>query len=161
MAGKKAGKPEVEYRINLVQQLMINGIRQRYRIHQYITDMDKLSTTARAKSKDRNVREWQPWKVCERQIDIYIAQALVRFKQTSRFDREEEIGHSLERLEDLYVKCIAHKKFAVAERVQKQIEIMKGIFEQRIHADGSLRFDIEATRKDLEKRIGLNMVLKQ
>lgn len=98
---------EKDKRVNQVLKLLLNGL-SRAEICQFVS-------------------EKTDWNVDERTIDRYIAEANAIFKEKSNIIREQEIGKSLLRLENLYARNMQITDFKAALAVQKEINAMLGL----------------------------------
>lgn len=67
------------------------------------------------------------WRICRRQIDVYLAKATKYFKQCAVLDREAEIGKGMARYQDLYAKSMMIQDYRECRAVQKAINELWGL----------------------------------
>jgi inorganic triphosphatase YgiF len=105
MAGKRIGKAAMAVRITEVVRLLSMGLRPS-EILQYISE----KTT---------------WGISERQVENYIQKANEEIKQSSKFDRDQEIGKSIQRLEYLYKSNLVIQDYKAAlSTLKAKIEML-------------------------------------
>lgn len=79
-------------------------------------------------------------------IDYYIRKAKNKINKKSKFKIDHEIGKSISRMEDLYLKSYTIQDFKTCLSVQKEINNLFGLITQNINIDGELKLDIKPTR---------------
>ena len=62
-----------------------------------------------------------------RQVAAYISEVRAAVMVSAKFDRDEELGKCLNRLGDLYRKCMNAKKYQTALQVQREISETLGL----------------------------------
>lgn len=72
----------------------------------------------------------------ERQVYAYLEEIRKEVRASAKFDREEEIGKGLARLQDIFKRCMVAKDFRGALRVQREINLMTGAIIHRHEHQG-------------------------
>ena len=104
VAGKKATKITAETRLETVFEMLVKG-ETRAKILQYASD----------------------WDLTDRQIDEYISRANERFRETSHFDREAQIGETIERYREQYRLATEREDHKGAATIQEKLARLLGL----------------------------------
>ena len=74
--------------------------------------------------------------VSERQIARYIQEVRGELRASAKFDRDEEIGKALARLEEVYRRALQKGRFTAALRAQRELNELMGLKLQPGEGDG-------------------------
>lgn len=110
---RKATQAEVERRVSIIYELMLKGY-SRPQIHQYVSKRKSIPVL---ESPDPDY--WDPtvepsWDIETRAIDEYMARARELMRAHSQTIRDEAMGRTLERREDLYKEAREHMDLKTA-----------------------------------------------
>lgn len=106
---KKATNSEVNKRVTQVVKMLTMGV-SRADILQYAADK---------------------WQIAERTTDDYIRRANKHFAETSVYNRDEQIGLAMARLNTLYQKTMQIDDYKAALAAQKELSNMLGLHAPR------------------------------
>lgn len=110
---RKSTNAEVERRVSIIYELMLRGY-SRPQIHQYVSKrrLIPVPESADPNSWDPNVEP--SWDVETRAIDEYMARARELMRVKAQTVRDESLGRTLERREDLYQQAREHMDLKTA-----------------------------------------------
>jgi hypothetical protein len=113
MAERKSTNAEIDRRITVIYELMLKGY-TRAQIHQYVSKRKHIPVVG---SVDPDT--WDPnvdpgWDIGTRAIDEYMSRARELMKEFAITKRDEVLGRTLERREDLYKEAREHMDLKTA-----------------------------------------------
>ena len=111
MGGIKPTKVQHEMRVNRVYELLLSGMSRRG-IIQYAANPSEGE---------------KPWAVKPRTVDSYIAAAKERFIEASKTVYAEELGRAVQRLNNLYARCMARNDLTGCRLVQRDLTELLGL----------------------------------
>jgi len=121
--GAKATNAEKKRRVNTIGDLLMMGT-SRAEILQYAADKSG-------------------WGVSERTIDEYIAEATEQFRRISDYNREEQVGKAIRRLEMLFLRAMKVQDFQRALATQRELNLLLGLHEsKKLEISGSLQLSV-------------------
>jgi len=68
------------------------------------------------------------WGIVDKTIDLYIKKANLRFKEQSNVIHDEQFGLAINRLNNLYMKCMKIQDYKAALAVQKDLNALLGLY---------------------------------
>ncbi len=84
--------------------------------------------------------EKKKYLISRRQLEYYLAEAKKELKAKARFDRDEQLGKAISRLESLYRRSQSKEK-RTALAVQKEINLVCGLVTHQVEHQGKVTFE--------------------
>lgn len=136
---RKSTNAEVERRVSIIYDLMLRGY-NRPQIHQYVSKRKPLQVP---ESPDPN--HWDPnvepsWDIETRAIDEYMARARELMRAKAQTVRDEALGRTLERREDLYQQAREHMDLKTALAIDQDTARLLDLYPEQ-----KTRISIEET----------------
>ena len=107
MPGKRITMKEIENRVDVIVPLLVMGL-TRQEIHKYVNTMTK-------------------WDVCVRTIDIYLRKSKNQIKRAAKYNKQHELGLSINRKEELFKRCVAAGDYKTAASILRDKDDLLGL----------------------------------
>jgi hypothetical protein len=113
MAERKSTNAEIERRVTIIYELMLQGW-TRAQIHQYVSKRKHNPVVGPVDPDTWDPNQEPGWDIGTRAIDEYMSRAKELMREFAITKRDEVLGRTLERREDLYKQAREHMDLKTA-----------------------------------------------